>query len=159
MVDYNEIKDLISRVDASGFLEFELKLDNAHVRMSKTGMGSRTVMEDSPVAPVAVVPVAAPGVPPAIDTPITLLPPEKTEALTGDWVTAPIVGTFYESSAPGKPAFAKVGSTVKTGDVLCIVEAMKVMNEIVSPRDGKVAEIAVKNEDMVEFGQKLFRIE
>lgn len=73
-------------------------------------------------------------------------------------ITSPMVGTFYESATPDKPAFVKVGDKVKKGDVLCIVEAMKLMNEIESEFDGEIVEICVKNQDMVEYGKPLFKI-
>lgn len=73
-------------------------------------------------------------------------------------VTSPMVGTFYESSSPDKEAFVKVGDKVKKGDVLCVIEAMKLMNEIESEFEGEIIEICVKNEEMVEFGKPLFRL-
>ena len=85
-------------------------------------------------------------------------PATKTEDLSGNIVKAPLVGTFYISSGPGKEAFAPVGKKVKKGDVLCIIEAMKIMNEVVSDFDGEVKEILVENEQLVEYGQPLFRI-
>lgn len=74
----------------------------------------------------------------------------------GQYITSPMVGTFYVSKAPDKPAFVKVGDKVKKGQVVCIVEAMKLMNEIESTVDGEIVEVLVENEDMVEYGQKLF---
>ena len=80
--------------------------------------------------------------------------PEK-----GNFITSPIIGTFYTSPAPEKPCFVKVGDTVNVGDVVCIIESMKLMNEINSEFAGKVAEVYVNNGDSVEYGQKLMRIE
>lgn len=80
--------------------------------------------------------------------------PEK-----GNFITSPIIGTFYTSPAPEKPCFVKVGDTVNVGDVVCIIESMKLMNEINSEFSGRVAEVYVNNGDSVEFGQKLMRIE
>lgn len=80
--------------------------------------------------------------------------PEK-----GNFITSPIIGTFYTSPSPEKPCFVKVGDTVNVGDVVCIIESMKLMNEINSEFSGKVAEVYVNNGDSVEFGQKLMRIE
>lgn len=80
--------------------------------------------------------------------------PEK-----GNFITSPIIGTFYTSPSPEKPCFVKVGDTVNVGDVVCIIESMKLMNEITSEFSGKVAEVYVNNADSVEFGQKLMRIE
>ncbi len=83
---------------------------------------------------------------------------KKNDARNVKIVTSPVVGTFYSSSNPDKPSFVSVGSKVKKGDVLCIIEAMKLMNEIQSEVDGEVSEILVKNEQMVEYGQPLFKI-
>lgn len=89
--------------------------------------------------------------------------PQKTEIAvaeeTGNIVTSPIIGTFYASPAPDKPPFVKVGDTVSAGDVVCIIESMKLMNEINSDFGGRVAEIYVNNGDAVEYGQKIMRIE
>ena len=84
---------------------------------------------------------------------------EPSESVTGNIVTSPIIGTFYAAPSPDKPAFVKVGDPVNVGDVVCIIESMKLMNEITSEFSGRVAEIYVKNEQPVEFGQKLMRIE
>lgn len=86
---------------------------------------------------------------------------EKSELVKEDnfkKITSPMVGTFYESSSPKEAAFVKVGDKVKKGDVLCVIEAMKLMNEIESEFDGEIVEICVKNEEMVEFGKPLFKI-
>ena len=84
--------------------------------------------------------------------------PRKT-AEKGNFVTSPIIGTFYTSPSPEKPCFVKVGDTVNAGDVVCIIESMKLMNEINCEFSGRVAEIFVNNGDSVEYGQKLMRIE
>ena len=104
-----------------------------------------------PIAPIgAVPPMGAPA--PAAEKPAEV--PEK-----GNFITSPIIGTFYTSPAPEKPCFVKVGDTVNVGDVVCIIESMKLMNEINSEFSGRVAEIYVDNGESVEFGQKLMRIE
>ena len=97
-------------------------------------------------------------IPDEISEPITIIPSEKVEIKAGSLVKAPVVGTFYQSGSPEKPPFVKVGDIVKEGDILCIIEAMKIMNEIKSPYSGEIAEVMVSNEDMVEYGQPLFRI-
>lgn len=84
---------------------------------------------------------------------------EEPAAVSGNVITSPIIGTFYSSPSPEKPAFVKVGDNVKAGDVVCIIESMKMMNEITSEFSGRVAEIYVNNQDPVEFGQKIMRIE
>lgn len=100
--------------------------------------------------PMSAAPAAAPA--PADKKPVEV--PEK-----GNYVTSPIIGTFYSSPSPEKPCFVKVGDTVNVGDVVCIIESMKLMNEINCEFSGKVAEIYVNNGDSVEYGQKLMRIE
>ena len=109
-------------------------------------------------APVPLAPLAAPVAQPlpAVAPPA---PAVKAEAKPGTIVTSPFVGTFYRSPSPDSPPFIDVGTVVKKGQVLCIVEAMKLMNEIEAETSGKVAEIMVTNATPVEFGQPLFRIE
>ena len=105
------------------------------------------------MAPMGAVPPVG-AVPPAVQPAPAAEIPEK-----GNFITSPIIGTFYTSPAPEKPCFVKLGDTVNVGDVVCIIESMKLMNEINSEFSGKVAEIYVNNGDSVEFGQKLMRIE
>ena len=107
----------------------------------------------APMAPMGAVPPVG-AVPPAVQPAPAAEIPEK-----GNFITSPIIGTFYTSPAPEKPCFVKLGDTVNVGDVVCIIESMKLMNEINSEFSGKVAEIYVNNGDSVEFGQKLMRIE
>ncbi len=84
---------------------------------------------------------------------------DASETVSGNIITSPIVGTFYSAPSPEKPAFVKLGDTVNEGDVVCIIESMKLMNELQSKFSGRVAEIYVNNGDAVEFGQKIMRIE
>ncbi len=100
---------------------------------------------------------SAPARPTAVAPPAAAAPADSDKK--GHVITSPFVGTFYRTPAPDQPAFVEVGGTVKKGQVLCIVEAMKLMNEIESEVSGKVAEILVQNAQPVEFGQPLFRIE
>lgn len=87
-------------------------------------------------------------------------PAEKAETpVSGNIITSPIIGTFYAAPSPDKPDFVEVGKNISAGDVVCIIESMKLMNEITSEFSGRVAEIYVKNGDAVEFGQKLIRVE
>jgi acetyl-CoA carboxylase biotin carboxyl carrier protein len=119
------------------------------------------VVHHAPPAPVvplsAVAPLAA-AVAPAIAAPVPAAAPAKASEKAGHVITAPLVGTFYRSPSPDTAPFVEVGSTVKKGQVVCIVEAMKLMNEIESDVDGRVTEILVQNATPVEFGQPLFRI-
>ena len=151
-MNIEEVKELIALINDSDIKNFELTLDNATVRISKTdGVMPSAPVQAAPAAQTA----SAPAAPVQTETPA---PAPKAEAKGGNIVKAPIVGTFYESAGPGKPVFAPVGSKVKKGDVLCIIEAMKIMNEVVSEFDGEVAEVMAENEQLVEFGQPLFRI-
>jgi acetyl-CoA carboxylase biotin carboxyl carrier protein len=118
----------------------------------------------APPASVHAMPVAvsapAPVAPPAAGAPAAAAPPPpKPEAKPGTVVTSPFVGTFYRAPSPDSPPFVEVGTVVKKGQVLCIVEAMKLMNEIEAEVAGNVAEIFAQNATPVEFGQPLFRIE
>lgn len=101
--------------------------------------------------PIAAAPAAASAAVAVTDKP--------AETVSGNIITSPIIGTFYSSPAPEKPAFVKVGDSVNVGDVVCIIESMKLMNEINSEFSGRVAEIYVNNGDTVEYGQKIMRIE
>ncbi|MBD5128974.1 MAG: acetyl-CoA carboxylase biotin carboxyl carrier protein [Ruminococcaceae bacterium] len=115
-----------------------------------------------PPPPVGVMPSIPPMAPMSAPAgaPSASVPTEKpAETVSGNVITSPIIGTFYSSPAPEKPAFVKVGDTVNVGDVVCIIESMKLMNEINSEFSGKVAEIYVNNGDAVEYGQKIMRIE
>ncbi len=153
-MNFEEVKELISIVNNSELTCFELNMDNAAVKMSKNKNDFISPVSESTVVSAAdkkeiIVNSAEKSI-------IEEAP--KKEIVSGNVVKSPIVGTFYASSGPGKPALFKVGDKVKEGDVLCIVEAMKIMNEIVSPYAGEVAEICVKDEELVEYGQPLFRI-
>ena len=108
----------------------------------------------APMPIVAGVPASAPAAAPAAES-----ASKPAEPVSGNIITSPIVGTFYASPSPDKPSFVKVGDNVNAGDVVCIIESMKLMNEINSDFTGRVAEIYAKNGEPVEFGQKLMRIE
>lgn len=110
--------------------------------------------------PMPPMPVPMPiGVPAAGTAPAAAAPAAAETPVSGNIITSPIIGTFYSSPSPEKPAFVKVGDIVNAGDVVCIIESMKMMNEITSEFSGRVAEIYVNNEDPVEFGQNIMRIE
>lgn len=154
-MQYEEIKELIELFENTDLNELEVKMEDASVRMSR-GTGTATVAE-IPVAPVAVPVAAAPSAaePAAPAAPAAQAPTSSGE---GTLVTAPIVGTFYAGSAPAQPPYVKVGDTIAEGDTLCIIEAMKFMNEVPCEKGGTVAEILAQDGDFVEFGQPLFRI-
>jgi acetyl-CoA carboxylase biotin carboxyl carrier protein len=133
--------------------ELATEFDLAEIELDACG-GVRVVRRTAGAA----VPAAAAPLPP---TPVHLAPAEKAAkpAETGTLITSPFVGTFYRAPAPESPPFTDVGQSVRKGQVVCIVEAMKLMNEIESESDGKIVEILVKNSEHVEYGQPLFRIE
>ena len=163
-MNINEIKDLMAQFDQSSLREFSYKNQSDELTFSKN--------EGQAVTPSArVVPQAAP-IQPSVGIANTLsqtemLAPETTEetasvakpeAAEGDVVESPLVGVAYLAAGPDKPPFVSVGDQVKKGQTLMIIEAMKVMNEVPSPKDGLVTEILVQNEEMVEFGKGLVRI-
>jgi acetyl-CoA carboxylase biotin carboxyl carrier protein len=133
--------------------ELATEFDLAEIELDACG-GVRVVRRTAGAAGPA---EAAPLPPP----PVHLAPAEKAAkpAETGTLITSPFVGTFYRAPAPESPPFTDVGQSVRKGQVVCIVEAMKLMNEIESESDGKIVEILVKNSEHVEYGQPLFRIE
>lgn len=155
-MDIRKIKKLIELVEESGITELEVSEEEGTVRISRA----------APVAtPAPVQYVAAPQAP-AAPAPATAAPaaPVATPApaaadISGHAVLSPMVGTFYRSPSPDAPPFVEVGKTVKVGDSLCIVEAMKMMNRIESDKAGVIKAILVNDGEAVEFDQKLFIIE
>ena len=160
-MDFEKIKDLMQSLDSSNLMDFELKLnDGFYLRMNKYNSQPISQNNSAPIVSNNNV-TSAPtvnNIAENISEPITIIPETKKEIKEGNIVASPIVGTFYSSSSPTKPAYVKVGDKVQEGDVLCIIEAMKVMNEITSQYSGEIVEILVNNEDMVEYNQPLFRI-
>lgn len=159
-MNVNEIKDLMAQFDQSSLKEFSYKNGTDELLFSKNE--AKLVTETSP-APQSVVSAAAPTVAP--QTPTTAPTAEAVSESSasesvaeGDLVESPLVGVAYLAAGPDKPNFVSVGDTVKKGQTLVIIEAMKVMNEIPAPKDGVVTEIIVENEEMVEFGKGLVRI-
>ena len=158
-MNLNEIKDLMAQFDQSSLKEFSYKNGTDELLFSKNE--AKLVAETSP-APQPVVPAAAPTVASQAQTTLaveTVSESTATESVAeGDLVESPLVGVAYLAAGPDKPNFVSVGDTVKKGQTLVIIEAMKIMNEIPAPKDGVVTEILVENEEMVEFGKGLVRI-
>jgi acetyl-CoA carboxylase biotin carboxyl carrier protein len=154
-LDIRKVKKLIELLEESGIAEIEIKEGEESVRISRMPTGPMVThmapalmqLPASAAAPVAA-PVAAAGPPAA--------PARRANEHV---VAAPMVGTFYASASPGAKAFVEIGSEVKEGQVLCIIEAMKMMNQIESDKQGKITAIMATNGDPVEFGQPLFVIE
>ena len=143
------IRSLAAILNDTGLSEIELDQKGTRVRVSKTMTAYATVAQ-APAAPVAVAPVAA------VAVPVVARLPDAEHAGT---VKSPMVGTIYMAAAPGSPDFITLGATVKQGQTLVIIEAMKTMNQIPSPASGKVTRIFVNSGDPVEFGAPLVTIE
>lgn len=161
-MNLNEIKDLMAQFDQSSLREFSYKNGADELQFSKNEarMASEAPAQVVP-APTAVVAspvVSTPSTPVESAVEEAPVPAETTVAPEGDVVESPLVGVAYLAAGPDKPAFVTVGDSVKKGQTLVIIEAMKVMNEIPAPKDGVVTEILVSNEEMVEFGKGLVRI-
>lgn len=147
-MDLRKLKKLIDLVEESGIAELEITEGEEKVRITKSGAGApiRAAVPPSVAS-------AAPDEAPMIAT-------QAVEELpTGHVVKAPMVGTFYRTSAPGSDPFVEVGQTVKVGDTLCIIEAMKLLNEIESDKEGTIKAILIENGQPVEYGESLFVIE
>jgi acetyl-CoA carboxylase biotin carboxyl carrier protein len=147
-MDIRKIRTLVDMVIESGVGEIEITEGEESIRISAAAPAP--IMQDTQIAAA---PLAAPVA--AAAAPLAAAPAEPT----GHQVKSPMVGSFYRASSPSTPAFAEVGQTVKVGDVLCIIEAMKMMNQIESDKTGVIKAILVENEDPVEFDQPLFIIE
>ena len=146
-MDLKDVLKLMDRLEDSNITHVLLEEDGKKIELKKETTVVESVVREAAPAAIAVAPVQETA---AV---------EVVEA-TGDFVyiTSPIVGTYYASPSPTAASFVKVGDQVKKGQVLCIVEAMKLMNEIESEFAGEVVEILVENESMVEFNQKLFKV-
>jgi acetyl-CoA carboxylase biotin carboxyl carrier protein len=147
-MDLRKLKKLIDLVEESGITELEVTEGEEKVRIAKQGAQTMSMVS-------AAIPVAAPA--PVAAAPAPTAPAEA--APKGQVVKAPMVGTFYRASAPGAKAYVDIGQTVAIGDTLCVIEAMKLMNEIESDCAGTVTAILVENGQPVEYGEPLFVIE
>ncbi len=148
-MDLRKLKTLIDLVSESGIAELEITEGEGKVRIVKFSQAQHPVAYTAPVAAPAYAPAA--GV-------ASSAAPEAAPVAAGHTVKAPMVGTFYRAANPGSPAFVEVGRTVKEGEPLCIIEAMKLLNEIEADKSGVITEILVENGEPVEYGQPLFVI-
>ena len=152
-MDIRKIKKLIELVEESGISELEITEGEESVRIHRGGAAAQAVpMQYAPqpqLAPAAPVAQAAPAAP----------APEAAPVISGHTMCSPMVGTFYRSSSPGAKSFVEVGQKVNVGDTLCIIEAMKMMNQIESDKAGVITQILVENQEPVEFDQPMFVIE
>ena len=160
-MDLKEIQNLIKFVAKSGASEVKLEMEDIKITI-KTGEGENTtIVQQMPIgaapmmapAPIAIAPVAQAN---SEEAPATTSADENANYIT---VKSPIIGTFYRKPSPDKPNFAEVGQSIAEGDVLCIIEAMKLFNEIESEVSGKIVKILVDDSSPVEFDQPLFLVD
>ena len=153
-MDIRKIKKLIELVEESGITELEVSEEEGSVRISRATVAAPANVQYS-IPAAAPTPVAAPAAPAAAPA----APAAAPEEIAGHKIRSPMVGTFYRSPSPEAKAFVEVGQTVKVGDALCIVEAMKMMNRIEADKAGVVKAILVNDGEAVEFDQPLIVIE
>jgi acetyl-CoA carboxylase biotin carboxyl carrier protein len=169
-LDVEALRQIVEILEASEVTRLVWQRGEERLFIRRGPVPAPTIVHHAaPVSPsVSPAPVMAPVVAPAVSAPAPVAAPAAPSAAPaaaaaaqkpGNLVTSPFVGTFYRTPAPDQPAFVDVGAVVKKGQVLCIIEAMKLMNEIEAEVAGKVTEILVENGQPVEFGQALFRIE
>ncbi len=149
-MDIRKIKKLIEIIEESGIAEIEIKEGEESIRINRYG----NTVAAAPINYAA--PVAAPAQSTA--APVAAAAPAE-EKVTGHTVKSPMVGTFYRSASPGSKTFVEIGQSVQAGDTLCIIEAMKILNQIEADNSGTVSKILVENAEPVEYGQPLFIIE
>ena len=150
-MDIRKVKKLIELLEESGIAEIEIKEGEESVRISRHG--SNAVMTAPMPAPVAAAPVAAPA-------PVAAAPTEETSSLpSGHQVLSPMVGTFYRAPSPGTAEFVQVGQSVTAGETLCIIEAMKILNQIEADKSGVIKAVIAENGQPVEYDEPLFIIE
>ena len=160
-MDLRKLKKLIDLVEDSGIAELEVTEGEEKVKIVKGGGAGKEVVVLSPSAvPVAVPPAQAfaPAAAPVATAPAAAPAPAAPTALEGHIIKSPMVGTFYRAGSPGAKPFVEVGDTVKVGQTICVIEAMKLMNEIEADKDGVVKAIMVENAQPVEYGEPLMMI-
>jgi acetyl-CoA carboxylase biotin carboxyl carrier protein len=162
-MDLDQIKQILDLVREHELSEFEIEHDGLRLKVRKDANGSHMVALPAPAVPLALpasggsaAPAAAPAAPAA--PPVAAAGEAVDAEIELAVVKSPIVGTFYRSSEPASPSFVEIGSTVKKGQVLCIIEAMKLMNEIDSEYDGEIVNIYVENGQPVQYGERLFAV-
>jgi acetyl-CoA carboxylase biotin carboxyl carrier protein len=158
-MDIRKIKKLIELLEESGIAEIEIKEGEEALRISRmpTGGIAAAQLAPMPIAALPAAPIAAAPIQ-AAAAQVAAAPAAKAKA-NEHVVTAPMVGTFYGAPSPGAKPFIEIGDEIKVGQVLCIIEAMKMMNQIESDKAGRVTSIMARNGDPVEFGQPLFVVE
>jgi acetyl-CoA carboxylase biotin carboxyl carrier protein len=153
-MDLDEIRQILEMMREHELVEFELERDQAKLRLRK--QGSQWANAVAPMGPAAFAPAMPPAAPAAAETvPVLTAANEDVDLAI---VKSPIVGTFYRAPEPGAKAFVEIGQTVRKGQVLCIIEAMKLMNEINAECNGEVVKAYVENGHAVQYGERLFAI-
>jgi acetyl-CoA carboxylase biotin carboxyl carrier protein len=158
MIDFDFIERLIQALDNSSVDSLEIERGGTRVRLAKTPPAGAAPIAVA-AAPGSVMPMVPAVPPPPVEVPVPAVAepaPAPSDLLE---VTSPMVGTFYRAPAPDAPAYVDIGARVSPGDTLCIIEAMKLMNELEGEISGTIAEICVENAQPVEFGQLLFRVD
>ena len=161
-MNLTEIQDLIKFVSKSGVSEVEIEQKDFKIIIKaehKTKKEEHTVYVQAPVAqaaPVIAAPVSVPAAAPVAEAPKAAAPSEDAKYIT---IKSPMIGTFYRSSSPDKPAFANVGDSIGKGQVVCIIEAMKLFNDIESEISGKIVKVLVDDASPVEYDQPLFLVD
>ncbi len=150
-ISYEEVAQILKVIESSSLDELHLEIGGMVLDVRRNGAGSRPI-ETRPAPPIAPAPIAAPVAPRAAE-PAAPLGSDRFR------VTAPMLGTFYRAPAPGAPPFVEIGSVVRKGDTLCIIEVMKLINTIAAARDGRVVELPVANAEIVEYGQDVMVLE
>jgi len=152
---FEEVKELMKLFAKSKLDKIKVKNKDFEIEMEKGG--ETTVVQAAPVASQNAAPAAAPAVAP--QSAATPAAEENKPAVEGELITSPMVGTFYASPSPDSPPFVQVGDTVRKGQTLCILEAMKIMNELEAEYDCKILEVLVQDGEPVEYDKPLFRVE
>ena len=155
-----EIKTIVKLMSENDLTEFKIEAEDMHLCIKRGGQHANPIIAQT-LSPVVAAPAAAPAAAPVAAAPAAApaAPAAPAAAPAGETIDSPIVGTFYRSSAPGVDAFVKIGSKVEPDTTVCIIEAMKVMNEIKAEKSGVIKEILAENGQPVEYGQPLFVIE
>ena len=158
-MDLKEIQNLIKFVAKSGASEVKLEMDDVKITIRTGSDSDTTIVQQVPVqaaAPVVQQPAPAPVATSAPEAPAAAPASDDSKYVT---VKSPIIGTFYRKPSPDKPVFVEVGTEIKEGDVLCVIEAMKLFNEIESEVSGKIVKVLVDDSSPVEFDQPLFLVD
>lgn len=156
MFKVQEIREIIKLVDASSIDEFVYEVDGAKVKMKKNGGHTEVVTQKAEVQATPVTQAVAPA--PKVEAPVAPVVTLAVDTTDLHKITSPMVGTFYQAPNPESPAFVKVGDKVGDESIVCIVEAMKLFNEIEAEIKGEIVEILVQDGQLVEYGQPLFLV-